>query len=72
MSSILGEKYIYWTSLFLNLFFFLVISKATPVAFGGFQPRGLIGAVAAGHSHSNAGSEQTLWPTPQLTAAPDP
>ena len=36
--------------------------------------RGLIGAVAASlhHSHSNAGSEPCLKPTPQLAATPDP
>ena len=36
--------------------------------------RGWIGAVAAGlhHSHSNVGSEQHLWPTPQLTARLNP
>ena len=38
------------------------------------QARGLIRAAAAGlhHSHSNTGSELCLWPTPQLTATPDP
>ena len=38
------------------------------------RARGRIGAVAAGlhHSHSNAGSEPRLRPTPQLTATPDP
>ena len=37
---------------------FFVFSRATPVAYGGSQARGLKGAVAAGlrHSHSNAGS----------------
>jgi len=35
--------------------------------------RGRIVAAAAGlhHSHSNAGSELHLQPTPQLTATPD-
>ena len=44
------------------------------MAYGGSQARGLIGAVAAGlrQSHSNAGSEPRLRPTPQLTAMPDP
>ena len=38
------------------------------------KARGPIGATAAGlyHSHSNAGSEPCLGPTPQLTAMPDP
>ena len=33
-----------------------------------------LGAIAAGprHSHSNGWSEPHLWPTPQLTAMPDP
>ena len=36
--------------------------------------RGLTGAVATGlrQSHSNAGSEPSLPPTPELTAMPDP
>ena len=43
------------------------------MAYGGSQARGLIGAVASGlhHSHSNAGSEPHLQPTPQLTAMLD-
>ena len=40
--------------------FFLLLFRATPVAYGGFQARGLIGAIAAGHSHSNTGSEPHL------------
>ena len=49
------------------------ISWAAPAAYGGSQARGLIGAVATGlrQSHSNAGSEPRLQPTPQLTAMPD-
>ena len=62
--------------LFLFLFFFVFLSfpRATPAAYGGSQARGLIGAVAAGlhQSHSNAGSEPRLQPTPQLMATPDP
>ena len=44
------------------------------MAYEGSQVRGPIGATAAGlrHSHSNMGSEQCLWPTPQLTATWDP
>ena len=50
------------------------ISRATPVAYGGSQARDPIGAVATSlrQSHSNAGSEPRLRPTPQLTAMPDP
>ena len=58
------------------LFFFSVfcLFRDTPTAYGGSQARGPIGAVAAGlhHSHSKAGSETHLRPTPQLTATPDP
>ena len=52
-------------------FFFF---KATPEAYGSSQARDRIGAVAAGlpHSHSSAGSESLLRPTPQLMATPDP
>ena len=61
---------------FVFLSFFVVvvaISWAAPAAYGGSQARGLIGAVATGlrQSHSNAGSEPRLQPTPQLTATPD-
>ena len=42
------------------------------MAYGDSQARGGIGAIAAGlyHSHSKAGSELCLEPTPQLTATP--
>ena len=63
-------------SLFYLLYSFLVFafSRAAPVAYGGAQARGPIGAVAASlrHSHSNRGSEPHLRPTPQLTATLDP
>ena len=51
----------------------VAISWAAPTAYGGSQARGRIGAVATGlhQSHSNAGSEPRLQPTPQLTATPD-
>ena len=57
--------FVFWSF----VFFFRAASKA----YGGSQARGLIGAVAASldHSHSNAGSEPHLQPTPQLTATPD-
>ena len=56
------------------LFFFPPLFRATPLAYGGFQARGLIRATAAGHSHSrsNACTEPCLQPTPQITAMPDP
>ena len=56
--------------LFLPFFAF----RATPAAYGGSRARGPIGGIAVDlrHSHSNAGSEPSLQPTPQLTATPDP
>ena len=50
------------------------ISRAIPMAYGGSQARGLIGAVATGvhQGHSNMGSEPRLQPTPKLMATPDP
>ena len=59
--------------LFFFLFFFLLFLCAAPTACGGSQARGRIGAVVTGlhHSHSNAGSEPRLQPTPQLMATPD-
>ena len=57
--------------LFVCLF---LLFRTTPMAYGSSQTRDQIGATAAGlcHSHSNAGSELSLQPTPQLTAIPDP
>ena len=60
-----------WPELFLLLLGFFVLFcfclfMAASVAYGGSQARGQIGAVATGlcHSHSNAGSEPGLGPTP--------
>ena len=60
--------------IFIFTFYFFCFFRAAPVAYGGSQAKGLIGAIATGlrHSHSNAGSEPCLQPTPQLTAMPDP
>ena len=62
-------------SCFLYLFIYCLsaFSRAAPVAYGGSQARGPIGAIAAGlhQSNSNSGSELRLQPTPQLTATPD-
>ena len=54
--------------------FFLLFFRAALAAYGSSQARGRIRATAAGlyHSHSNAGSEPHLRPTPQPTAALDP
>ena len=48
-------------------------SRAALAAYGGSQAKGRIGAVATSlcQSHSNAGSELRLQPTPQLIATPD-
>jgi len=55
-------------------FFVFCLFSAALAAYGGSQARGRIATVAAGlcHSHSNARSKPCLWPTPQLTATPDP
>ena len=44
---------------FFILFYFICLFRTTPMAYGGSQARGQIGAVAANlyHSHSNAKSE---------------
>ena len=63
-----------------NLCFFVLfcfvfcLFRAVPIAYGGSQARGWIGAVTAGlcHSHSNLGSKLRLQPTPQLSATLDP
>ena len=59
---------------FFFFFFFFWLLRATLATHESSQARGWIGAVAAGlHcSHSNAGSEPCLWPTPQLRAILDP
>ena len=53
---------------------FLPFLWAAPAAYGGSQARGLFGAVATGlyQSHSNAGSELRLRPTPQPMETSDP
>ena len=52
----------------------LVLSRTTPTAYGSSQARSQVGAAAASlcHSHSHAGSELCLRPTPQLKTTPDP
>ena len=71
----LDEHCLIELSKMLEMFFFLFhLFRATPVAYGGSQAGGLIGATAAvrHHSNSNKGSEPPLQPTPQLVATPDP
>ena len=67
-------NFIYFLFLLINLFFIFIFFRAAPMAYGGPQARGQIGAIAAGlyHSYSNAGSEPHLRPTPQITATPNP
>ena len=45
-----------------NTFFFICLYRAAPVAYGGSQARGLMGAIDASphQSHSNTGSELCL------------
>ena len=57
-----------------GLFWLVFFFRAAPVAYGGSQTRGRIGAIAASlrHSHSNGRSEPHLQLTPQLMAMLDP
>ena len=57
---------------FVLFFLYCLFFRATSMAYGGSQSRGLIGAASLPHSHSNARSEPYLQPTPQLMAIPDP
>ena len=54
-------------------FFFFGFFRAALVVYGRSQAKERIGAAAANlrHSHSNAGSQPHLRPTPQLMAMPD-
>ena len=67
------EQLLYFFFFCLLSFVVVAISWAAPVAYGGSQTRGPIGAGAAGlrQSHSNVGSEPCLRPTPQLMATLD-
>ena len=70
----LGKSTIFSARIRLFVYFIFCIFRAVPKAYGDSQARGLIGAVAASlrQSHSNAGSEPNLQPTPQPMAMPDP
>ena len=50
----------FFTQKYLILLLLLLFFRAAPVAYGGSQAKGPIGAVAAGHSNSNARSEPHL------------
>ena len=60
--------------LFIYLLVFLPFLGPLPRAYGGSQARDPIGAIATvlPQSHSNAGSEPCLQPTPQLMVMLDP
>ena len=62
------------TFIYLFIFSFLSFLGPLPVAYGGSQARGPIGAAATGlgPSHIHSGSEPCLRPRPQLRAMPDP
>ena len=64
----------YFLSVFSHFSDFYNFFRATPMAYGGSQARGLTRATAAGHSHShnNARSEPYLQTTPELMAMLDP
>ena len=55
---------------FLFYLFCFLLFRAAPVADGGSQARGQMGATFGGHSHTR--SEPCLQPIPQPMAAPDP
>ena len=62
-------------ALFSTVFLFCVcVFRVAPMACGGSQAGGPVGATAARlrHSHINTGSNPRLQPTPQLMATPDP
>ena len=58
----------HFVGLFAFAFFFFSF-KATPMAYGGFQARGIIRAVATAYSTATA---MPLWPIPQITTTQDP
>ena len=57
--SVKGPLFFFFFFFFFGLF---VFSRAAPVAHGGFEARGRIGAIAAGlhQGHSNLGSKPRL------------
>ena len=71
MVTLLAYLHVLIGYLLFSHIFWKDVLRAAPVAYGSSQPRGLIGAAAAGlchsHSHSIMGSEPHLQPTPRLT-----
>ena len=59
---------------FVCFIILFLLFRATPMAYGGAQAKGHIGAVAAGlhHSHSTNRSKRCLQSIPQLMATLDP
>ena len=70
----LGVGYLFWPFPAYFIYLFILPFRAAPIASRISQPRAWIGsaAVSLHHSHSHAGSQPGLGPTPQLTAMPDP
>ena len=70
----LPHDFLPYSFFFFFFFFVFCVFRASHMAYGGSQARGIIRAVAASlrQSCSNARSEPCLWPTPQLTAMLDP
>ena len=56
----------------LSFFFFFLLFRAAPTAYGGSLGRGQIGAIATGLHHSYTRFKLHLQTTSQLTAKPDP
>ena len=56
----------------LSFFFFFCLFRVPPIAYGGSQARGRIGAAAAGLRQSHDRYKPHLRVTLQLTAKPDP
>ena len=69
----LGISFFFFFFFIPFLFFCFCFFRATPVAYGSSQARGLIAAAAADlhHNHSNTRSEPCLGQPPQLMAMPD-
>ena len=71
---VLNIHYFAFKYLFIYLFIYLLF-RAAPVAYGGSQARGPVGAVATGLRHSPTVKPDLslgLQPSPQLTATLDP
>ena len=55
-----------------QIYILYVFWGGEPMAYGGGQAKGQMGAAATGLCHSNVDSKLYLRPTPQLTATLDP